>query len=745
MSIDDDRNLANLVSDRLPEFVRVDHPTLVSFLSAYYEWLGLRRNSGKILSPMEMHDIPDIDTTLDQFVDDFRSQYLLNFPESLAISKTTNEPVDPKRLVKNIKQFYAAKGTEKSYEFLFRILYDTAVEFYYPKKDILQLSSGRWTQNNYLRISNALGDQIYRAAGNNITQQNASGSISATARVVEVNVYQIDNFPVAELLISGRNGTFVAGNLGVDFVDGSDPFHEVKVYSVVSSLAINSGGADYEIGDRVRFVAVAGDSGQQATGTVVEVDGAGSIRKINIDDFGLNYQVAPSIVIDTARGSGFSGTVTVGGLCQSAGYYANNDGRLSTNKVLQDNHFYQNWSYVLKTEVVIDKYREVIRRLVHPVGTAMFGSVLIKRCAEADLQNASALMSFHVPIIGHYVPYTFQTFDDLSLWFMTGITGGGMTAAGYSPEVHDKYIRGIGNGITIRGNPITNDLSFIAATGAGSGILYETGFPNADPFWIVYKHPNKMVERGYHIAKIWNTQIEDFITANSGWQEWSYRREDRGATAINEWEESLRNTINPLNITATPPDGDNPCAGTISPCPNGLFYTEPYDFKYALLEYDENSEFRKITARAFFNMPQGQEFDCRNESFVDVLVPTISVSAPAEGIIANNPTVPVGTNPTDFNFFKTLTVQFTINNEENLSYYKAKQIKVYLNNKLRATLNPNTRRFSLKAMRDGRQTLKFDILDESGKLIPGSRKIHLFAYEFIPPPILTVSTTEELL
>ena len=90
MSIDDDRNLANLVSDRLPEFVRVDHPTLVSFLSAYYEWLGLRRNSGKILSPMEMHDIPDIDTTLDQFVDDFRSQYLLNFPESLAINKDSS-------------------------------------------------------------------------------------------------------------------------------------------------------------------------------------------------------------------------------------------------------------------------------------------------------------------------------------------------------------------------------------------------------------------------------------------------------------------------------------------------------------------------------------------------------------------------------------------------------------------------------------------------------------------------------
>jgi len=74
MSIDGDRNLSHLVSDRLPEFVRVDHPTLTAFLSAYYESLGLKRNDGKVLSPMAMHDIPDIDTTLDQFVDEFRVQ-----------------------------------------------------------------------------------------------------------------------------------------------------------------------------------------------------------------------------------------------------------------------------------------------------------------------------------------------------------------------------------------------------------------------------------------------------------------------------------------------------------------------------------------------------------------------------------------------------------------------------------------------------------------------------------------------
>jgi len=703
MTIEGDRQLSNFVPDRLPEFVRVDHPTLVAFLSAYYEWLGLRRNSGKILSPLEMNDIPDIDTTLDQFVDHFKSEYLLNFPETLAVNKTTDEPVDPRRLIKNIKQFYLAKGTEKSYEFLFRILYDASVEFYYPKKDIMRLSSGRWTQNNYLRISNSLGDQIYEAAGNNIVQYDSGGNIVATARVIDVTVYQIGNFPVAELLITGRNGTFRTGNLGIDFNSGAADFHEVTVYSVVSSVTINNAGSDYQIGDRIKFVAN-GDSGQRGTGTVVEVNSTGGIRKINIDDFGINYTKAPTIAINSVRGSGFNGTVTVGSLCQSAGYYANNDGRLSTNKVLQDNHFYQNWSYVLKSEVVIDRYREVIRRLVHPIGTGMFGSVLIKRCAKEDLDNSSALMSFRIPIIGHYVPYTFKTFDDLSVWFLSGVTGGGLTAAGYSPDTHDILIQGSGNGLAVIGNPISNNISFVTAT---TGILSQSGFPNADPFWIVYPHANKMVERGYHIAKIWNTQIDDFVSTDGGWGEWSYRREN-GLTAMRDWESDLRSTIGP----------------------HAPLYTEPYDFKYALLEYDETSEFRKITARAFFNMPQGQHFDCRDENIVNVALPQFSPISPIAGQVMSNLPLPANTLRSDYEFFRRAIVQFGITHEENLAYYKAKEIRIYLDNVLKATVGINTRKVSINGIKDGRHTLKMEMYDDQQRLIGGTQKIVPFAYEF---------------
>lgn len=605
------KQISGLVQSRLPEFVRVDHPTLVAFLEAYYEWLQSKDRSGKIMSPMVLQDVIDIDRSMEDFISQFKKEYLLGFPEQLAISNDTGKPVDVRKLMKNIKSFYRAKGTEKSYEFLFRILYDTAVEFYYPKKDILRVSDGKWYERTSIKVSNALSDRIFESVGRVVYQRNpVDGKITSSGKVVDASIYQQGPYEVAELILTGRNGTFTPGSLGIQFDTDTETLRELRVYSVIGSVSISNSGSGYSIGDKVVFTTAAGDTGSGATGIVSLVTSSGAIRKIRIENFGINYQAAPTVTIQSlGGGTGFSGTANISSICAAEGYYINSDGLASSRKVIQDNHYFQDYSYVLKTEVVIDEYRDILRRLVHPAGLAMFGQVLIKRCSREDIDNSSALIRYEVPIIGHYAPYTFNTFDNLQDWFSVPATGGkgGQEPAGYNPTYHDPLIKaGVFPTLPIQdtliGNPISNSIFFTPTSVTGSPPLPPLGTSGAykgDPFWIIYEHPNRKI-KGPTIAQIWRDQLSDFV----------------------KWDEHC--SVTGGEVTGWTADFYDSSLGT------------QIEKKYAFLKYTPDSAFRKITTRAFFEIPIGTEFDCRTEDRGLYARPLVAISSPLNGGIVTD-------------------------------------------------------------------------------------------------------------
>ena len=631
--------ISPFIAGQLPEFVRVDHPTLVAFLSSYYEWLDA--DNTYLRSPQKLKNVIDIDRTLDQFIENFKNEYLLDFPQTMAISEKTNKPVDAVKLMKNIKGFYRAKGTEKTYDFLFRILYDTSVEFYYPKNDILKLSDGKWVVRRSIKVGNATGKAIYDSVGNTITQKDSQGNILASARVLDVSTYRIGTNDISELFLGGVNGEFVAGNNGIEFTEETGTIRkENRVFSVIGAITIASGGSGYKAGDRIVFTPAVGDTGVRAAGRVGEVDSSGKIRKVIVDNFGINYKSIPTITIDSEGGSGFSGTVSISGISEYAGYYANNDGRLSTNKVMQDNHFYQNFSYVILSEVTIDRYRDVLRRLLNPAGLAFFGKVQIKRCAVADLQQSTSVIEYEVPIIGHYTPYTFLTNDDLSAWFTNTNTG---LLAGYDPENHDKiirndldengiidvsdillsgatqeeYYRSIGNPVTFS-REFTNPLSAIGAT----------GFQNADPFWIVYQHPNRKIV-GSVVARIPYDLKTEFLTNIGGRNQIggdSVTGQSTGTTGYwKEWTEGT--TANRQEWASGFTSGERYVMLNYNPLKD---YTATFGLTSGLTSNSgkvaEYSDLRKITIRSFLEMPIGAGFDCRSSEVLPPPVPQIKAT-----------------------------------------------------------------------------------------------------------------------
>ena len=58
---------------------------------------------------------------------------------------------------------------------------------------------------------------------------------------------------------------------------------------------------------------------------------------------------------------------------EERGYWEGTDGFLSSNMYLQDNHYYQDYSYEIECNTSIHHYRDTVTDLIHPSGTKMFG------------------------------------------------------------------------------------------------------------------------------------------------------------------------------------------------------------------------------------------------------------------------------------------------------------------------------------------------------------------------------------
>ena len=227
--------ISSLVAEQVPDFVRVDHPRMVTFMEAYYEWMEQKNET--LHSTFVLRDFADVDDTISNFIKHFKTQYLDRFPQSLAYDQNTNSAVDEKRLIKRIKEFYRAKGTEKSYKLLFKILQDaTITDFYYPKTDIVKSSNGKWIENKSIKVSLTNKDEIWNAKNTTIVQKSEAGEVFATGTVRGVRRYETQSSTVAELVIDEINGKFrVNKNVHFDVGGNTAEFTE-STYSVIENI-----------------------------------------------------------------------------------------------------------------------------------------------------------------------------------------------------------------------------------------------------------------------------------------------------------------------------------------------------------------------------------------------------------------------------------------------------------------------------------------------------------------------------
>ena len=230
-----------------------------------------------------------LETAIDKYVDYLKEELYPSIPATY---------YGDKRLVAQyFKDFFESKSNEQSYRFLFKLLYDENIEFYYPGTDILRVSDGNFEKTQIIRTIAVSADtrDIFLFLNKTIRGE-TSGVL---ANVVDIKKFFVGSIEIAEMTLKLVSGTFAAGE---DIVDIDDEDLSTTIYGIVSGVTVVDGGSGYEEGD---VIAINGD-GADAQAKVSSIKES-PISALTVNTIGHGYQLNTEAVINNSGtgGTGF--------------------------------------------------------------------------------------------------------------------------------------------------------------------------------------------------------------------------------------------------------------------------------------------------------------------------------------------------------------------------------------------------------------------------------------------------------
>lgn len=341
--------------------------------------------------------------------------------------------IDNRRFIKNIPQFYNSKGSEKSIELFFRLLYNTKATIAYPSTDILRASAGRWNRDAILKLDTTgySGDVTYVyfgesysvdqddennayviQIGNNSDPFNLIGkkvTIRFSETIPGTGVVQThfitDIFDVKDT----TNGVIFELtsdiNQNTRILDGATVEFDGLVYGTLTrqmiSFSIVDSGAGFTRGD-ILSINEEGPSGLYFSSTYVDSLGSfsayvannsinggiirvsvigpeGNILDGSIIHTGYQYQSTTFETEVTTLGIDDVGlfNITTGFIYRPPGVFLDSSGLLSDVCRLQDNFYYQPFSYVVRTKQEPSTWFQSFKKVVHPAGLQLFSEYIL--------------------------------------------------------------------------------------------------------------------------------------------------------------------------------------------------------------------------------------------------------------------------------------------------------------------------------------------------------------------------------
>jgi len=464
--ITNDQKTSLLVSSQLPEFVR-DNPDYANFnlfLTAYYEWM---EQNGKVTERTKnLLNYKDIDETTDEFLDYFTNDFLPYFPKDILIDK--------QKAVKFARELYQTKGTPASYEFLFRVLYNSDFDIFYTKDAVLKASSGTWYVAKSLKLAstdlNFLNTANYRLFGE--TTKSIATVENAVVAGTKIEIF-ISNI---ERLFQSGEFIRIVDNANQDVLFDGEPLR-AKIVGQISQLRIDpkNRGLLYQVGDPVVvYNGLNSNTGIGATAAVSETT-LGSIQSIGVITGGYGYTYSPNtqIVITPIYGA----NATVASLDPDYRKRANvslipiDTISLKKDIIIGNTNYYFSNIATSNANTTLANALTFTSLTTYPISSVVVnnggGGISTPPTIEAE--------SDYITDIGTYAPLS-----SLGILGPIQITNGGL---GY--QANDKIVFTGGGGIGAAANVITVDangaitnVAYVAATSyyPVGGMAYSTSY-----------------------------------------------------------------------------------------------------------------------------------------------------------------------------------------------------------------------------------------------------------------------------
>lgn len=165
----------------------------------------------------------------------------------------------------------------------------------------------------------------------------------------------------------------VSGNLSANVF-----YTTSNTYSAITDVFYDSSIYGEQSGFMANVSAVLSDTTSEFVGLNANIStytivSNGAATGIKVVDSGFGFRPDEKVYFDNGNGLG-SGIAVVGGSGFGLGYSQTRNGFLSDSKKLFDGEYYQEFSYEVKASVTLDRYTEMLRKVLHVAGTKYFGA-----------------------------------------------------------------------------------------------------------------------------------------------------------------------------------------------------------------------------------------------------------------------------------------------------------------------------------------------------------------------------------